>query len=52
MKARMLALAGAVAVAAALAWLGPAPEAGAQTWTPPRSPWGDPDIQGIFSTDD
>ena len=21
-------------------------------WTPPRTPWGDPDIQGIFTTDD
>jgi hypothetical protein len=21
-------------------------------WTPPRTPWGDPDLQGIFTTDD
>ena len=23
-----------------------------QSWTAPRTPWGDPDIQGIFTTDD
>ena len=25
---------------------------GAQTWTPPRTPWGHPDLQGIYSNDD
>src|SRR4051794_31291592 len=24
----------------------------AAAWTPPRVPWGDPDIAGIFTTDD
>ncbi len=24
----------------------------AKAWTPPRTPWGDPDLQGIFTTDD
>ena len=23
--------------------------AAAQTWTPPRTPWGDPDLQGNYS---
>lgn len=25
---------------------------GGANWTAPRTPWGDPDIQGIFTTDD
>jgi hypothetical protein len=25
---------------------------GKKAWTPPRTPWGDPDIAGIFTTDD
>jgi hypothetical protein len=25
---------------------------GAQTWTPPKTPWGHPDLQGIYSNDD
>jgi hypothetical protein len=29
----------------------PAP-AKAGAWTPPKTPWGDPDIQGIFTSDD
>jgi hypothetical protein len=24
----------------------------AETWTPPKTPWGDPDLQGIFTSDD
>src|SRR5262245_6657853 len=24
----------------------------AGAWTPPKTPWGDPDIQGIFTSDD
>jgi hypothetical protein len=27
-----------------------APRAG--TWTPPKTPWGDPDLQGIYTSDD
>ena len=52
MRTGLLALAGVAGVAGAIAWLGPVPQAGAQGWTPPRTPWGDPDIQGIFTTDD
>jgi hypothetical protein len=52
MKTGTLVLASGCAVVAAVASLGPAIGAGAQTWTPPRTPWGDPDIQGIFTTDD
>src|SRR6185295_8560322 len=29
-----------------------APRTAAKTWTPPLTPWGDPDIQGTFTTDD
>jgi hypothetical protein len=28
------------------------PERGKRSWAVPRTPWGDPDIQGIFTTDD
>jgi hypothetical protein len=24
----------------------------AKTWTPPKTPWGDPDLQGIYTSDD
>jgi len=24
----------------------------AETWTPPKTPWGDPDLQGIYTSDD
>jgi hypothetical protein len=24
---------------------------GAQSWSPPRTPWGDPDLQGVFAND-
>ena len=30
----------------------PAAPQAAKAWTPPRTPWGDPDLQGIFTTDD
>ena len=23
-----------------------------ETWTPPKTPWGDPDLQGIYTSDD
>src|SRR5436853_7681556 len=26
--------------------------AGQARWTPPRTPWGDPDLQGIYTSDD
>ena len=29
----------------------PKPSARAE-WSPPRTPWGDPDVAGIFTTDD
>ena len=29
-----------------------APQQSSRTWTTPRTPWGDPDIQGILTTDD
>jgi hypothetical protein len=49
MTSRILVLAGAVIVAAIVAFAG----IGTQAQTPAfRTPWGDPDIQGIFTTDD
>jgi hypothetical protein len=50
MKREMLAC-----IAAALAILPFAPELGvsqAQPWTPPKTPWGDPDLQGIWPATD
>jgi len=49
-----------IAVILAAAWLAPAAQAqqaagsapGAKPYTPPKTPWGDPDIQGIFTSDD
>src|SRR5262252_6508011 len=35
------------AVSAALAFMTVAPLGGA--WTPPRTPWGDPDLQGVWN---
>jgi hypothetical protein len=59
MSSRSVALAGAVAAAAAVATLvvpvlgqspsTPAPGPRAASWTPPRTPWGDPDIQGVYT---
>lgn len=37
----------ASALLAAISWMAPAPAAG-QTWTPPRTPDGQPDIQGLW----
>ena len=44
-KAKVLALIGASCVVGAVAL-------GAQTYTPPKTPWGHPDLQGIYSNDD
>src|SRR5262245_25141727 len=44
-KAKALALIGASAIAYVAAL-------GAQTYTPPKTPWGHPDLQGIYSNDD
>src|SRR4249919_3281536 len=30
----------------------PAAKTTAETWTPPKTPWGDPDLQGVFTSDD
>jgi hypothetical protein len=46
--------AGALATAMLLVWLSPASTAAqdpadtASTWTPSRTPWGDPDLQGVW----
>ena len=32
--------------------LGVIPARGQQSYSPPRTPWGDPDLQGVFTTDD
>ncbi|HET9217490.1 MAG TPA: hypothetical protein VFR18_10945 [Terriglobia bacterium] len=42
------------ALAAPLAAQTPRPAGNntAATWTPPRTPWGDPDLQGIYTSDD
>ena len=37
----------AILAALALAWLLPAPAA-AQDWSAPRTPWGEPDLQGVW----
>src|SRR5687767_434237 len=47
-------LAGVIALAATgqLGWLPTGiagSTAGAESWTPPRTPWGDPDLQGIYN---
>jgi hypothetical protein len=44
-KARVLALIGAAVVSGAAAL-------SAQTFSPPKTPWGHPDLQGIYSNDD
>jgi len=42
----------AAVAAAAQAPLSKAAVPAAKTWTPPRTPWGDPDLQGIYTSDD
>ena len=49
MTSRIFALAGGVIVAAVVAVAGIGTQAQTQAF---RTPWGDPDIQGIFTTDD
>jgi hypothetical protein len=59
-KRRLLAATGTAAIAAmvwsadvSLAGQGPAAAGGrAAAFTPPRTPWGDPDLQGIFTNND
>jgi hypothetical protein len=64
MKIRVLASAAILALVLASGWLG-APVSGQSSasakassglpsagWTAPRTPWGEPDIQGLFTTDD
>jgi hypothetical protein len=53
MLAVVLATLGVAAVSAAAQTRPPAPAARpAKTWTPPKTPWGDPDLQGIYNSDD
>ncbi len=58
MSTRTFPVAGVLAIAIGVSGLpaaGPAGDAAAQTasgWTAPRTPWGDPDLQGLFTTDD
>ena len=47
MRRHSLGCVAASAILAALSWMAPAPAAG-QTWTPPRTPDGQPDIQGTW----
>jgi hypothetical protein len=44
-RSKVLAAVGAIAAAATLTL-------SAQTYTPPKTPWGHPDLQGIYSNDD
>src|SRR5829696_7865773 len=48
--ARVL-FAGVMTAIAALCWVAPVPASAqsASSWTPPRTPWGDPDLQGNYS---
>jgi hypothetical protein len=45
MRTRLLAAISALVVVAGVVSLG------AKDWTPPRTPWGDPDLQGTFAND-
>ena len=55
MSHRVLASTGVLATVIAVVSLAPVPIAGqaqtaaADTWTPPRTPWGEPDLQGIWT---
>ena len=42
----------AAAAATAQAPLPKAAAPAAKTWTPPKTPWGDQDLQGIYTSDD
>ena len=56
MRHRLLAATSILALVIALTWLasvtlaGQAPGAGRADYTPPRTPWGDPDLQGMWDT--
>jgi hypothetical protein len=52
MWCRTVALVIGLAVGGAAFQAGGALAQGGDGWTPPRTPWGDPDLQGIFTTDD
>src|SRR5262245_35987254 len=53
MKRRIIVSAGTLAFALALGWLAPSVSGQSSAgYTAPRTPWGDPDIQGLFTTDD
>ena len=47
-----LALAATLCAAGAVVSLGAQSSAGARTYTPPRTAWGDPDLQGIWPSTD
>jgi hypothetical protein len=53
MTLRLLTSAATLTLAIVIGWLG-APVVGQAPagWTAPRTPWGEPDIQGLFTTDD
>ena len=57
MSRRSLVSLGAIAAVIAIVWLAPGPvagqartAAGADKWTSPRTPWGDPDLQGQWNS--
>src|SRR5712692_756023 len=57
MQPKRLALMGTIAVVAAVVCLAPEPVAGqappaaskTKAWTPSKTPWGDPDLQGVWT---
>ena len=52
LPAVVIALVLLAAAAAGQAPLSKAAAPAAKTWTPPRTPWGDPNLQGIYTSDD
>lgn len=49
MNARTLSSLGALTLGAAMFSIA---SVGGQSWSVPKTPWGDPDLQGVFTTDD
>jgi hypothetical protein len=43
---------GIVTMMLAMGWLLPSPHAQSSAWTPPKTPWGHPDIQGVYTNKD
>ena len=43
---------GAIVMVAVIGWLQSSPLAQSGSWTPPKTPWGDPDLQGTFTNKD